>query len=172
MSYCILTLLVDGRHERACLYPVFLFPNTNCQLGFVVIYASGKVECGSEQYDLNGIRLLIDKGLLRTSVDEGERILIPELISIEASNVIPIVQEEEFLKEIADIVRELNGEPTTSDICRSTYKDYMRSPSEENRLRLQEAYENVPRHLDCWLLGFDEKDIPIRKAIYGNTGKP
>ena len=67
---------------------------------------------------------------------------------MEAKDVIPIVaEEEEFLREIPDIIRELNGEPTTSDICRAAYKEYLQSPTEANRLRLKEAYEMVPRPL-------------------------
>ena len=161
--------LVSVGSEQVCLYFAFYFENTNCKLTTLAIHASGLIDCEGEQYKLEGIKELMERGILRTEIEEKERIYIPEIASFIACDVLPIAKENEVLKEIADIIRELNGKPTTSDLCLTAYQRYLDAPTEENRLQLKSAYEMIPKHLDCWLLGFDEKDVPIRKAIYGEA---
>lgn len=158
---------LHDRFQMARLYPIFLKSGSVVKLDFLAIFASSEIMCESEIYHLDKICELISQGTIRTSISNGERLLIPDLLLMEAANVIPIVSEDEFLKEITDIVRELNGQQTTSELCINAYNDYMQNPNEATRLRLKEAYEKTPVHLRCWLLGFDEKDVPIRKAIYG-----
>jgi len=164
------TLMSVGS-EQVCLYYAFYSNNTNCQLTTLAIHASGVIECEGYQYRLEGIEELMKIGILRTEIEEKERVYIPEIASFIACDVLPIAKETEVLNEIADIIRELNGKPTTSDLCLSAYRRYLDAPTEENRLQLKSAYELMPKHLDCWLLGFDEKDVPIRKAIYGEAYK-
>ena len=109
----------------------------------------------------------LQQGRIRTFIEEGERLSIG-LTGFWVKEPMRIVEKLEFLKEVRDIQCELNGRPTTSDLCRHAFSEFQREPTEENRNRLKAAYEAIPRHLDCWLLGFDEKDIPIRKAIWGD----
>jgi hypothetical protein len=169
----IVTVNVGELHQttKVCLYPVFLFPNGRCRLEFLLIYPSGRLECESKPITIQELDALIGNGYLRLSVREGERVYVPDIVSFLAGHVMPVVKEKEVLKEISDIIQELNGAPTTSDLCRAAYSDFLRHPTEANRIRLQEAYQRVPEHLACWLLSFDEKDIPIRKAIYGPDWK-
>jgi hypothetical protein len=162
-----LTAVHNGREQAVQLYAVFHYDNSNCRLCHLLIFADGTILFNSQCLDLEGLVELVKQGVIRTTLPDHERLYIPELVDVKVAEVILIVEEEEFLKEVGDILRELNGLPTTSDLCRSAYREYLGSPSEQGRHRLREAYEDVPKHLDVWLLGFPEKDAPIREILYG-----
>ncbi len=159
------TILCDGSLQQAYFYPVFLRSSSVVELSCLIICASGKIICHEEEYSVADVQKLISTHHLRTSLTAGERVLVGDLITFKITDVLPVVQEEEFVKEIADLIRDLNGLPTTSDMCRTAYTIFLASPTEPNRLRVQQAYEDVPQHLRCWLLQFGEKDAPIRRAI-------
>ncbi|WP_449224061.1 DUF7639 domain-containing protein [Anatilimnocola aggregata] len=59
----------------------------------------------------------------------------------------------------------LNGLPTSSDMRRQAFQQFLHDPTESNRQILKLEYESIPSHLDCWLLGPELKDIPIRKVL-------
>ena len=169
MSTLELTILTGGTPTRVSLYPVFLWDNGTRYLEWMIIHPSGKVTLGQDEFTLDDIRSLIEEGTIHTSLAKGDRVYIRDLISVVAGDVLPIVKDGELLGEVRDIIRERNGEPTTSDRCRDAYARFLRGPSEENRLLLKAAYERVPDHLRVWLCSFDEKDIPIRRAVYGES---
>ena len=91
---------------------------------------------------------------------------IPDLVALEATRVLPIIEEGEFLKEVEDIIKERNGLLTTSDQCRSAFREYLENPSEEGRHHLKEAYERVPKRLDCWLLASRKR---MRRSVQLST---
>lgn len=161
------TVLVDGQPQRAYFYPVFFRSGSFLEIEFLIIHSSGKIICDGDEYDINGVRNLIAARKLQTSIGEGDRLGVYDLATFKVVDVLCVVSEAELDKEIADLIKELNGKPTTSDACREAYERYLGEPSDANRLRLREAYELVPKHLRVWLLSFDEKDVPIRKAIEG-----
>lgn len=166
-QYMRFTVLHNGEPTIVLLYPVFYYRNSNCELHYLLIYADGTIICDGQTIDISGLRSLMQNGVMRTTIPESEGVFIPELVYLVACNVVPIIQEEECLKEIEDIFCELSGRETTSERCRRIYHEYLKNPTEESRIKLQEAYDKVPIHLYGFLLGFVEKDMPIRRIIYG-----
>lgn len=65
---------------------------------------------------------------------------------------------ENLLLEIKEKVKELNNEPTFFDICLETFEMFKENPTEENRQKLKEAYENVPEHTRMYLGDMDTRD--------------
>ncbi len=76
---------------------------------------------------------------------------------------------EDLIAEVRDILKQLNGLPDSSKLCRAAWKDYQQEPSEEKRLALRQAYEAIPTHKRRYVLrDQDRKDYPIRRVIYPN----
>jgi len=40
------------------------------------------------------------------------------------------VKEKELTKEVKDIINELNGRPTTFEICQNIFEEYNKNPTE------------------------------------------
>lgn len=111
---------------------------------------------------------LIKNGTIVTKIPDNSTILIQNLGEIKISKTLYNANFEKF-SEIDDIVNELNGRPTTSDECGKAYKEYNKYPTKENKQKLKEAYERIPKHLRVYVLGdMDAKDWPIRNIIYEN----
>ena len=163
-----ITLYIEGQPVRARYYPVFVFEQgVNCELSPLFILANGKFLLGKQLLDIEGLRDLLEREYVMTVLPEGQDVYVPEVTSFQATNVVNAVSEEEFLRETADIIRELNGQPTTLDRCRDAWNAYLNDKSPENLETLKAAYESVPEHNRTWLGDFDTKDFPIRQAIYG-----
>ena len=132
------------------------------------ILATGKFLLGEEILDIERLRDLLEREYLMTVLPEGQGVYVPEVTSFQATNVMNAVSEEEFLKETADIVRELNGQPTTLDRCRDAWNAYSNDNSYENLQALKAPYDSVPEHNRVWLGDFDSKDVLIRQTLYGD----
>lgn len=76
---------------------------------------------------------------------------------------------EDKLIEIKDILRDLNGQPSSIDICREAHQNYISNPTVENRKKLKISYENVPDHQKMYVGDMDTKDIEVRMIIYGEN---
>jgi hypothetical protein len=133
----------------------------------IKIYADSKVDCW-ELVNFAQFKEKVRKGWVVTQLPEGALISISGLASMNATNVRCFVEPEEFIKEVADEILELNHQPTTGDKCRETFKEFTSNPTEELRQRLKEAYEAIPVHCRRYVLhDQDAKDFAIRMAIYG-----
>lgn len=74
--------------------------------------------------------------------------------------------DDRFL-EMRDIVERLNARPTSIELCRALYEDYLRTPKVSGRKELKKAYERIPSHMRRYVGDQDVKDIPVRMIIYG-----
>ena len=66
-------------------------------------------------------------------------------------------------------MRDLNGQPSSIDICREAHQNYISNPTIENRKKLKISYENVPDHQKMYVGDMDMKDIEVRMIIYGEN---
>lgn len=152
-----------------CEYPIFILKAGWVQLTFLKILANGNFILENNLLGLKELKELFRDGKCQTSLnDDFEGFLRIETGRMTISDVNTWVNEFEFYKEVDDIRNELNELPTSSDRCRSIFREFQLDPSEENRSRLKFAYNEVPEHLRVWLVSFDEKDNPIRRAIFGD----
>jgi hypothetical protein len=116
----------------------------------------------------NELRAEISRGTLYTRPAEGQRIHIHQLGSFIVDREGVAVGQDDMLLEIADLVAQLNGQPTSSQKCLACYDAFIAAPTVANRDALRKAYEAVPEHNRAYLGDMDTKDIPIRMIIYGN----
>jgi hypothetical protein len=166
----VVTMVAAGGQQEVCLYPLLYLNNAQLELRILRIRADGWLELRGlegkvQELSIDELAGLVREGRVQTKLREEESLYIRGLAWFNAVNVVNTLENGDLLKEVEDIIHELNNEPTSSDICRSAFAEYQQNPSESNRLRLKEAYEQVPGQLHCWLLGFPEKDAPILNAI-------
>lgn len=117
--------------------------------------------------DLEGLTKMVKGFELMTEVKEGQKVLIYGIGEFEVDDVLYSNKIEYLISAIGDTISELNSKPTTSQICKKIYDEYIATPTVKLRDELQLAYEKVPQHLRTYILGdMDVKDIPIRMIIY------
>lgn len=135
------------------------------------VLSDGPLLVEDQLVDESQLREYFANGVYCTTLDsESETFLrIPFLARVNVSGANTWVEEEELLKEFSDVRKQLNNQPTSSDLCRDAYREFKNDPIESNRIKLKETFEKVPKHLRHWLLSFDEKNVPIRKAIWGDS---
>ena len=100
---------------------------------------------------------------------EGDRVTIRGLGAATCSYAAPgPCSGEALIGELRECGRELRGEPTSFHVCRVAADAYWADPTDENLATLRRTYEEVPPHLRRYCGDMDEKDIPIRKVLYGD----
>ena len=132
------------------------------------IYADGMIDCW-EMVTFEEFKNKVKSGWIVTELPNTAEVSIsPGLGDFTATNITNLVKPEELIKEVADIIDELNNRLTTSDICQKAFEDYQKKPNESNKKELKEAYEAIPEHNRIYVLGdMNQKDHPIRYIIYG-----
>lgn len=119
--------------------------NVDFYLTEISVYQDGMIDCWG-LVDLDGFAQKVRSGWVRTHAPEGARVIVSLLGSFNATNAAFPVEPEEFIKEVADEIEELNGRPTTSSRCRETWHDYQQDPSEARKEALRAAYLAIPKH--------------------------
>jgi hypothetical protein len=139
--------------------------NGNYYIVDIRIYKDGIIDCW-ELVDIEGFKQKVQIGWVVTQLPEGARVGFSlSNIFFTAVNVKSRVEEGEFNKEVEDELRDLNGEPTSLDICRALWEQYKVEPSEIAKEQLSQAYEAVPKHMRQFLGSMDDKDSEIRKIL-------
>lgn len=133
----------------------------------IIVYKDGMIDCWGLM-DFEGFKQAIARGWCVTTLPEGAKVAVSFLSDFTAVNVQSWIREEEFVKEVAETIEELNGRPTADIKCREIYKLYKENPTQELKAKLKDAYEAIPEQNRRFVLGdMDVKDIPIRMIIYG-----
>ncbi|MDR7209143.1 hypothetical protein [Flavobacterium piscis] len=111
---------------------------------------------------------LVKEKIILTEIPVHSKVLIYGLGNFEiVKNEFHTTIEEKVL-EIRDILRDLNGQPSTIVICREAYRNYIENPTIANREKLKNSYEKVPDHQKMYVGDMDTKDTEVRMIIYGD----
>ena len=110
----------------------------------------------------------IRRGDVATGAPSGSRIVLQGLGSFTAADSFRIPVSER-LREAADELAKLRGDSGTVVRCILAFEAFEKSPSEDAREALRQAYFAVPKHLRVYCGDMDSKDFPIRKAL--NLGR-
>ena len=110
---------------------------------------------------------LIAKKIITSEVPNASKVHIYGLGSFNVTAFFAPVDIENKLQEIKDILRKLNGVPSTIQRCKKAHQEYIKNPTSENKEYLKSAYENVPDHQKMYVGDMDAKDIEVRMIIYG-----
>ncbi len=128
------------------------------------IYKDGMIDCWG-LVSLDEFKGKVQSGEIVTRLPEGASVSISVGISLIATHVQSYVEEDEFVKEVEDVIRELNGEKSSIQVCRDMLQAYKDQPSEEGKRRLGAAYEAIPKHRRMLLDGMSAKDDEVRTLL-------
>lgn len=144
----------------------------NYELANLCLFTNGCIEISGLGktiiYDLDELRVAIEDEEIITKPEQGKNITIYGLGRFVIGECKYAVEVDQFLLEVEENLKKLQGKKTTEALCRELFEQYCGNPTEELRQQLKSAYENIPEHLRVYVLGDqDRKDIPVRIAIYG-----
>ncbi len=124
----------------------------------IKIYKDGMIDCWG-LVDLEGFKQKVRSGWVRTCVPEGTLVsMMASGLSFTVSDVNGNVEAEEFIKEVEDELCQLNDQPSTHALCQEAMQYYRELPTEENKERLRQRYEAVPKHQRIFLGDMDSRD--------------
>lgn len=151
---------IDGVFEMAFIH------NGDYYLTHISIYRDGMIDCWG-LVDFEEFKKKVRSRWVVTRPPKKARIHVSSLACFTATHASYWIEPEEFIKEVADEIEQLNGRPTTSDRCRAAWAAYQASPSTSTREALRAAYEAIPEHNRMYVLrNQDSKDHPIRRILY------
>jgi hypothetical protein len=157
----------EGEKEIVGTYLHAFIHNGDYFLSEIKVYADAKIDCW-ELVDFEKFKEKVRSGWVVTQLPNNARVSISGVASFVARDVNAFIKPEEFIKEVAEEIEELNGRVTAGDRCRAAYQTFQKEQTEIAREKLKLAYEAIPEHLRRYVLrDMDEKDIPIRMIIYG-----
>ncbi|MGN7819326.1 DUF7638 domain-containing protein [Chitinophaga sp. 22536] len=110
---------------------------------------------------------LIAKEIIVSEVPVHAKVNIHGLGSFTVQKELYATDIREKLLEVRDIIRELKGEPSSIEVCRTAYQQYLDNPTLENKEQLKSSYEAVPDHQKMYVGDMDTKDVAVRMIIYG-----
>jgi hypothetical protein len=157
--------LVDNVSIPGTFFQAFIKNGDRYFVTEIVVYRDGKIYCW-ELVDFDGFKEKIDRGWVQTSLPEGARVsMMCGNLDFTVDRVNGRVEEQEFVKEVEDEIRKLNGELTTAEICRQALLKYKDEPNQHNKDYLSKAYNAVPKHCRIYLGGMDDKDSEYRSIL-------
>lgn len=138
----------------------------------VNVFADGMIQLSRIEspieLNLEKLEQLINEGTIATEIPLTSRVHIYGLGSFLVTKTHYVSNCKDKFIEIKDILRDLNGQPSTIDLCRQAFEGFLKSPNLENKQKLKTAYENVPDHQKMHVGDMDTKDIAVRMIIYGD----
>jgi len=124
----------------------------------IKVYQDGMIDCW-DLVDFEGFKQKIMQGWVVTTLPNNAPVSVSPLVRFIATEIQTFVKEDEFIKEVADAIEELNGRPTSMDKCQEAFQRFQNEQSEEAIQHLEEAYEAVAEHLRWFVV--DELDPSI-----------
>lgn len=166
-SWVKITRTVEGKGEVPGTY-LHAFRNLTdlYVLTEIEIYQDGMIGSGGiSPITFEAFLEEIARGEIRTNIPKDTTIYIYPIVSFTVKDVYCDVMEEEFVKEVRDEIEQLNGRPTTLDLCRTAFRYWHEHKSEQALEKLKAAYEAVPAHNRRFFADMDVQDLPIRKLF-------
>ena len=98
--------MIRGKHLPAFIH------NGGYYLTNIAVYADGMIYCW-EMVDVEGFIKKLKSGWVVTSLPEDAEVSVSDVTAFTAKNILFRVPESEFLKEVLDVIEELNDRPTS-----------------------------------------------------------
>lgn len=152
--------------------PVFEVASDGLRLRWWCVYADGlsQLDSGSELMAAGALERMFADGRLTLEVPRNTWVTLDGLGRFKAGQGLWSVKPGERVREVADLLNQLNGGSPAAVRCMEALRDYRAEPSEERREALRAAYGAVPEHLRMFCGDMDTKDGPIRRILDGSGG--
>ncbi len=121
------------------------------------------------EFNLQELQKQVENGNILTDIPKNSVVEIYGLGNFKVLDTdYPSEKIEEKLLEVSDIIENLNNRPTSIEICREVFEEYIKNPTVELKEKLKIAYEKVPEHQRMYVGDMDMKDTAVRMIIYGD----
>nr|WP_308424211.1 hypothetical protein [Paenibacillus albidus] len=151
-------------------FTLFMKHEGGNHLVHLVVYEDGRVICHSAavclELDLEQVKAYIQDGIFFTAVEQPTVVILDHLGELTLAEGGYAADLQEKYKELEELELRLKGGKTAHELCRQAYYNYLEYPTEYNRTRLKELYENVPEHQRMFLGDMDSKDSDYIRIIY------
>ena len=128
------------------------------------VYQDGMIDCW-DLVNFEGFKQKIAEGWIVTTLPNNALVAVSRLGRFTATEVQTGLREEEFIKEVVDVIETLNGRPTSMDKCVKAFQRFQEEQSEEAIQHLKESYEAVPDHLRWFMLQDLDEKIDVEAAF-------
>lgn len=164
--------IADGVRVEGKTRPVFTFDFGTYVLSELEIFADGRIDFGSRRLDLDGLRELLESGVIATTIEAGANGFVHHLAGWRFDEAHSLVDIEMLLGEVADEIDRLNDRPDSAERCRMAVDVFMAERTEANRAEIQRRYLEIPQHHRQYALSdIDSKDWPLR-VLATPVGEP
>lgn len=137
--------------------------------GNMNIYKDNSIEiCGIPEIvktNYAGVIKMAEKGKILSTVPEGSTVNIYGLGKFNIESTLSTIKMDEKIREIRDIIDDLNGRMNSVARCREVLERYRENPCDELKHELKKAYEEVPVHRRIFIGDMDTKDSEIKEII-------
>lgn len=167
------TQIISEKYPGDSFHAFVKNTETEYHLANIDIFSDSSIRVSSienpKNYTIDEFNNHISLGNITSEVPEGFQVVVYGLGKFTIGECLYSEDIQQKALEIDDIVAQLQGEKTSSQICEEIYMKYCNTPTIALRDSLKFAYEKIPEHLRTYVLGdMDVKDIPIRMIIYGD----
>jgi hypothetical protein len=147
-------------------FPAFIH-NGDHHLTHIVAYRDGMVDCpGLVTFEV--FKEKVRSGWVVTSVPEGATVSIHHVGRFTVSSVSIEGPEEEFIKDVANAIEELNGRPTAQTRLVQAIKGLREQVTPELRIQFREAYGALPAYCRKYVFGSRmEKYTDLQRLLLG-----
>lgn len=151
---------IDGVFAMAFIH------NHHYHLTHISIFQDGMIDCWG-LVTFEEFKEKVRSGWVVTQPPPDAKVSVSFLAHFTATNASYHIDPEEFIREVADEVEELNGRPSSAKRCQDAWKAYRDAKTDAAKEVLRVAYEAIPEHNRIFVLGdMDRKDHPIRAVLY------
>ena len=141
----------EGEVVPGVYFPAFIH-NGDFYLASIVAYKDGMVDCWG-LVPFEEFKQKVRDGWVVTSIPDGARVDIHHVACFTVSSVSVLGPEEEFVKDVASAIEELNGRPTAQERLVKAIGGLSHQDTPELRREFRRAYADLPAYYRTYIFG-------------------
>jgi uncharacterized protein (TIGR02996 family) len=158
--------IAEGKVVPGVYFPAFIH-NGNYYLDSIVAYKDRVIDCWG-LVTFEEFKEKVREGWVVTSIPEGATVDIHHVARFTVSGVSVMGPEEEFVKDVANAIEELNGRPTAQARLVKAIAGLRRQDTPELRRELRRAYADLPAYYRTYIFGSRrEKYADLQRLLNG-----
>lgn len=159
--------VVDGREIPGTFRGVFIHDGNTYFHIELKVYADGAIDCWG-LISFGEFRAQVESGRVVTAPPDGAMVSMHWLCSLRASEPSSWLTPRDLLRDVADLIEELNGRPTSSQRLRLALEAFRAQGTDETRRAVLIAHDAVPTPaLAATLSEVYEGEALLRAALTG-----
>lgn len=143
--------IVEGKAVPGVCFPAFIH-NFNYYLTSIVAYKDRVVDCWG-LVTFEDFKEKVRSGWVVTSISEGAFVDIHNVARFTVSGISVMGPEEEFIKDVASAIEELNDRPTAQERLLKTIAGLCEQDTPELRKEFRRAYADLPAYYRTLIFG-------------------